>query len=189
MLLQEQELQDVADITMTMASLQRLAVQMQGGGRRAEFPDHCMVAFHMILPYLRNASSFKTVMSNAFSALFHSTFADAPSGFAPSKSSLNRHRVVFDVAYMMLKRQLDGPPTLRWLWMDSSPQAGRDWLQIKELYIRQADALQVAQQVETLALATLEGQELCLEDVRGAVDILEQCVHFHMRIPVAKSSG
>ena len=64
----------------------------------------------------------------------------------PSSSTIKAHFLTLDVG-QFLKRQawLESCPAphFRYLWMDSSPQIGRNWLWIQEHAIRQDKALEV----------------------------------------------
>ena len=121
---------------------------------------------------------------------FVASFADIPVKSLPSKSFMRRRQVSFDGAFMLWKRTVDASaPVVRWVWMDSSPQAGRDWLQVKELYAREADLVQLYHAVETLALAYSESHDLTMDDEKDATQTIEASLHIHMRIPVAKASG
>ena len=112
----------------------------------------------------------------------------------PSREYIRSRTVLFDGALMLLKREVErdarnqGGMT-RWLWADSSVQADRDLLQIKEMYVRNMDLVRVADAADLLALGNLGVIDTFLSDTAACNDTLQHGLRLHMRAPVAKASG
>lgn len=102
-------------------------------------------------------------------------------------SYLRKRQVAFDAAYLLyMRREFASDRFTRWAWADSSPQAGRDWFQCKEQYIKNADLVRVARAVDQLILSsdTMDGNEL-----KECSGIIANCIMVHMKAPMAKGQG
>jgi hypothetical protein len=98
--------------------------------------------------------------------------------------SVDTIQVVFDAAFLLFtRRQFAKEPSgfCRWVLCDSSPQAGRDWFQCKEIRARRCDLGRLATAVNTLILG--EGDE------SEANAVIASCLTEHMRVPMAKAEG
>eukprot|EP00971_Amphidinium_carterae_P328120 6459842-Amphidinium_carterae.2 len=159
--------------------------------RRKQYSDALMVAMHLISVTLTNRRMANKIIQMCASVAFQGAFDSSHvASWLPSASYLQERLVCFDAALMLLKRDMEIQDAegglLRYVWADSSVQGHRDWLQIKEQWIRGSDLADVFAAVRALAR---EDDELFMEERHAAQQTLESKIHVHMRIPVAKASG
>ena len=160
------------------------------GVAERHFSDEGLVAAHLLSMALTNRKKQQQIVKLTMAAAFGNAMAtDYVSHHVPSYSFLRKRLVMFDAAMMLLKRQQDTSDKFRWIWADSSPQGGYDWLQIKELSINVSEVVTVADAVDELAKHNSTSDEVFLEDGCRLHEVLERHMRIHMRIPTAKSSG
>eukprot|EP00969_Alexandrium_andersonii_P237231 10471929-Alexandrium_andersonii.AAC.1 len=69
----------------------------------------------------------------------------------PSAATLNRFQLVFDVGFMLWRRQTVAPlDCARYGFADSSPQGGRDWFMVKVQWIDVASLVSTMHAVQSL---------------------------------------
>ena len=106
---------------------------------------------------------------------------------------------VVDIAMLLdsQSRFAEGVPMQRYLWMDSSPQIGRNWLWVQEHVLPQAKAVHLMYQVwELIAhMSAVEPDQLRDYDVVSPPHIRALCksvmlnLRHHVHTPVALGSG
>ena len=180
----------------TMELLQQLVWELDASvlpvhkaTRVCKFPASVQVAMHMLLPFLRNQHAVRDILELAMSAMLPGLAMQGLQKRFPSESHIRKRQICFDAALMMWRRDRELAPLLRWVWIDSSPQANRDWLQVKEKSLLVADVAAVATTVEQMACANHAEDPLSLDELHEHNALLEQSFNIHMRIPVAKASG
>ena len=131
-------------ITPAMRCLQRLVALLDSSPCEAkkgkQYSNKVMVAMHLLATSLCNQREAIKVAQQALEAALGRLLpSDRIAKRLPSASFVAARMVCFDGACMLLKQELeqrfmqDG--VTRWLWADSSVQARRDWLQVKELWV------------------------------------------------------
>ena len=119
-------------------------------------------------------------------------------GFLVCAKEVIRRQVGFDSAYLLASRREfaeEAGGFSRWAWGDSSPQAGRDWFQCKETYIKNSDLLKVTEAIDILTCClTLEDGRPpdhpdLLDIAKPHNDTLASCIRQHMKVPMAKGQG
>lgn len=99
---------------------------------------------------LRNQSRMDIVLRRAMSVVFSGSMLQQLDVYlaqnkhvAPRKSSIARHRLTLDLAFMLLRRVVvDDPAMVRVGWIDSSPILGYDLLMSRCLEVRQNKLLE-----------------------------------------------
>ena len=151
-----------------------------------------MVASHFMASYLSNFDHIGRAASLGVEVLFpgcFTTVAMQKASYRVSTSYLRKRQVAFDAAYLLyMRREFALDKFTRWAWIDSSPQAGRDWFQCKEQYIKDADLAKVAKAVDKLILSS-NGDAMGSDDLKECNSVIAACVHVHMKAPMAKGQG
>ena len=153
-----------------------------------------MVSAHQLTQYLSNAADLNKVSELACNLLFPGCFTSGAHHRAQeiaSTSLIRSHKVVFDVAYTLVKREefASASSVTRWAWADSSPQAGRDWFQCKEQYALDSSLRALADAVDTLICAGDAAVDLPPERERELNRTISASLRVHLKMPMAKAQG
>ena len=182
----------------TACALQKLAGRLHGGAsktvRHEKFDAQVLVAMHSLAPHLRNHHLLRTAIILGTQVALPGVRGQGMVEHIPSDSYMRKRQVCYDAALLLLRRARDSQNarqggSVRWLWADSSPQAGYDWMQVKELHASAKDLPVIFSAVADLAIANIEGQELCLDVLQCHNATIEGKLQIHMKIPTAKASG
>lgn len=113
----------------------------------------------------------------------------------PRRSVIRSQRVCLDAAFAVFKARAfksawscEGGVS-RWSWADSSPQAGHDWFQCKEVHALNRDLPGLAAAVDRLIDEQEEGGELSEADRSACNRTIATTLHLHMKVPMAKGEG
>ena len=149
---------------------------------------------------LRNKSQLAPMLQEAVAALFPGLDQDMTVDI-PSGSTLSRRQILVDAAYSCFWRsRLQEHTGPLYLWADSSPQGGVDWLLSIVSLIRQEDMESVVAASDFLYESTERFQAACaVDDKDSMLEIAEkrhQCglcltssMIVHRQIPMALGSG
>jgi hypothetical protein len=116
----------------------------------------------------------------------------------PSKATMNRYRLVVDVAFLLLCQRVNVIPAARYMWADSSPTKTANWLWVEHHSIALEDLLIVRS--ASRLLTSCRGQEELLRsvqqhtlvrdrEVQDALYTLKRCVVHHIYVPAGMASG
>ena len=140
-----------------MRCLQRLVTLLDfsdaNAKRGKQYSNKVMVAMHLLAASLCNQKDAIKVVQQALEAALERLLpSECLAKRLPSPSFVAARMVCFDGACMLLKQALERTfmpeGVTRWLWADSSVQAHRDWLQVKELWARDSDLTQLVRAVD-----------------------------------------
>ena len=110
--------------------------------------------------YLSDVSQLATVSRLGVALLYPGMLdrsAAARARMQVSSHTLRRNQIVLDSAFLLYTRwrdldQVSGSGgAIRFVFADSSPQAGRDWFQCKEHILYQRDIVQLSRSIDALA--------------------------------------
>eukprot|EP00972_Heterocapsa_arctica_P045185 6670725-Heterocapsa_arctica.AAC.1 len=117
----------------------------------------------------------------------------------PGRSLVRAHQVCFDIAYLMFTGekfkaawQQGGGGMSRWSWADSSPQAGRDWFQCKEMHALNQDLPALAAAVDALINDDQQQDDssaMTPDEVQACNRMIAKALRIHMKTPAAKGEG
>ena len=106
-----------------------------------------------------------------------------------SSDFLRKRTVAMDAAYLLaVQKGMAAEPNARWVLVVSSPQKGRDWFQCKEQHAGAKDLVKLARTVDQLTRAK-EHTDLHAEELAPANLAIQNCLHVHMKLPMAKGEG
>jgi predicted secreted protein len=114
----------------------------------------------------------------------------------PGRTMVRSHKVCFDVAYLMLTGERfraawrQGGMS-RWSWADSSPQAGRDWFQCKEMHALNRDLPALAAAVDALIIDQAQDTDSMMtsDEAQACNAVIAKALTIHMKVPAAKGEG
>jgi len=173
---------------------------------KSSYDLHTLVTTLMTAALVRNKSDMKNVILRSLEAavLEHSRSylkELVAQVRVPSSATLSRHQLRIDAALCCLWQQrLLGTGNVLYVWADSSPQAGVDWLLSIVQIIPSTSLIECAQVVQILAASAFE---LCkaaaAEDTEKMVQIAEDrhiwgsllgsFITMHRQIPAGRGSG
>jgi hypothetical protein len=149
--------------------------------------------------HLTNVGDMRDTVALGAEVLFPGLFTSSlplRQPVVPGRNMVRSHKLCLDVAYLMLTgeqfraaEQQGGMS--RWSWADSSPQAGRDWFQCKEMHalnrdlpalLAAVDALIIDQEQDTDSTMTSDEAQACNA-------VIAKALRIHMKVPAAKGEG
>ena len=119
-------------------------------------PIECVIQADMLKNQARlKESIIRSVSRCAPLIMQHDAINNLQSTCVPSASTVSSYRLYLDLAFAHYMRSVftANCRTLTYMWADSSPQAGQQWLMMKFMYIPQSDAKSLLNLAEALAVA------------------------------------
>jgi hypothetical protein len=174
-------------------------------GGRAEgqrLSNRTLISCQLLASHLSNVADMRdTVVLGTqvhFSNIFASSVQLRPTT-VPGRSMVRAHQVCFDIAYLMFTGekfkaawQQGGGGMSRWSWADSSPQAGRDWFQCKEMHALNQDLPALAAAVDALINDDQQQDDssaMTPDEVQACNRMIAKALRIHMKTPAAKGEG
>ena len=183
--------------------------------RNSDDPSR-MLDVHMLAGYLSNVHDLRKVAAIGASLIFPKLLSPDCLPFRireiPHPVRVGEQRVCLDAAYLLLRRRevllcrsaCALPPATstdpaeqqqqgmsRWTWVDSSPQAHRDWFQCKESWAYLRDLPSLARSVDRLTLDQTASPcaKMTAAEARECNKCLATGLHVHMKVPTGKAEG
>ena len=174
------------------------------GGRKSTLDVRHLVKCLCAAMRLRNRGDLKSVLKLALDSMpgFAGSDCIDDSAFkVPSAASLSRAQLLVDMAYCCYwQNKLESMKGPLFIWLDSSPQGGVDWLLSVLRYVPDASlqaAVSAAQYMESsptlFAQAREQGNSTLMQQIAQARHdnrlLLRRCLHMHRLLPGGVGSG